>query len=124
MSGCATTGSRMSPEEQIRAQIEPWATAFEAQDIETVMTYYSEDFSHYELNNKAGARNYLQDAVDMGYLNDAEVDTSATVVAVDGDTATAGPIGLRASFGSAIINLTLQNESAGWKIVGMEVDMQ
>lgn len=124
MTGCATLGGGMTPEEEIRAKLDPWSQAFVAQDIETVMSFYSEDFDHYEYNDKAGLQSFLKDAVDMGYLNDAVVDMQQTVVTVEGETATAGPIGLQASFGSAMITLTLKDESDGWKIVGMEVEMQ
>ena len=124
LAGCATTGGGMTPEEAIRAKLGPWSEAFVAQDIDTVMSFYSEDFTHYEYNNKAGLQSFLKDAVDMGYLNDATVDMANTTVTVDGDTATAGPIDLQASFGSAVLNLTLKNEAEGWKIIGMDVETQ
>lgn len=124
LGGCATTGGGMTPEEEIRAKLEPWSQAFVALDLDAVMTFYSEDFSSYENSNKAALRDYLQGAIDMGYLSDATVDISETVVTVDGNTAEAGPVSLHAAFGGAVINLTLKKEADGWKIVDQEVQMQ
>ena len=124
MAGCATTGGGQSPEDQIRANLDPWAQAFIAKDIDTVMSFYSEDFTHYEYTNKAGLADFLKGAADTGMLDSAAVDMAATAVTVDGDTAKAGPIGTTGAFGSAVISLDLKNEGGDWKIVGMDVQMQ
>jgi hypothetical protein len=124
IAGCATTGGGLGAEQQVRAEIAAWADAFVAKDIDGLMVHYSEDFTHYEYNNKAGIRDYLQGAVNDGYLDSASIDTSAMVVIVDANAATAGPIELSASFGSAIINLDLRKEAGAWKIIGMNIDLQ
>lgn len=124
LTGCATMGGGMTPEEEIRAKLDAWQAAFVAKDLDTVMEYYSEDFTNYESPDKAALRDYLQSAIDMGYLSEPTVDMTNVVVTVDGDTATAGPVGVKDTFGTAVINLTLKNEAGGWMIVGQEVDMQ
>ena len=57
-------------------------------------------------------------AYEVGVMNGA-VRPGDTVAVVG-----AGPIGLAASFGSSVLNLTLKDEADGWKIIGMDVEMQ
>lgn len=120
VAGCATTGG-MSPEEAVAQQIEVFKKGLLAQDIDMVLTVYSEDFEHYEWGDKAGAGDFLNDAVAMGYLDDAEVYTEEMEIKVEGDQASAYPIDVSGAFGTATLELIFTKEAGGWLITGQDM---
>jgi hypothetical protein len=109
--------------EAIQKVLDQWKAAAVANDITKALALYSEKFTSAEYGDKAGLKKFLDDAMGSGMLKNAEVDMakSKTEIKKDKGTATAGPIELKASFGSATINLDLAKEGANWMIKGMEV---
>ena len=122
-SGCATGGKGASDDEIIAANTAACIAATEAQDVDGLLKYYSEDFSHYEFGDKAGLCAFLKDAKDMGYLEDIEIDLDSSETVIDGDEATVGPIYLSGSFGSTTLEFTLTKEAGDWKISGMDIEL-
>ena len=118
LTACSMAGGP-SDEEMIAEVLAKWAEAGVAQDLDGMMVLYSEDFQNYEFGDKAGWKSFVQDAIDMGYLEDAEVDLEDAKTTIEGDTATVYPIEMTAAFGSATIELVLTKEADGWMITGM-----
>ncbi|MDQ1256820.1 MAG: hypothetical protein QG656_1420 [Candidatus Hydrogenedentes bacterium] len=121
LSGCATTKGP-SDEELIAGVLEQWKTGFVEQNIEKIVATYSETFTNPEVPDKAGLQEFLEGAVDMGYLEDVEVATEDTDTVIEGTTATIYPIDLTSAAGSVTIELTLAKEEAGWLITGMDIE--
>lgn len=117
--GCATSG-KMSPEEAISAKLDAFKTALLAKNIDGIMALFSEKFEHYEWNDKAGAKDFLSQAIDMGYLDGAEVDLSKKEIKLEGDTATVYPIEISGSFGSVTVELVFTNEGGNWMVTGLD----
>ncbi len=117
--GCQTA-KKVSPEEAVTAQVNKFAEAMKAKNIDGIMAVFSEKFEHYEWGDKAGAREFLQQAVDVGYLDGLEVDLSKMQVKVDGATATVYPIDIRGNFGSTTVELVFTNENGNWLVTGLD----
>ncbi len=119
VAGCQTA-KKVSPEEAINAQVNKFAQALKAKDIDTVMTVFSEKFEHYEWGDKAGAKEFLQQSADVGYLDGLEIDLSKMQIKVEGSTATAYPIEISGNFGSTTVELVFTNENGNWLITGVD----
>lgn len=117
--GCQTT-KKLTPEEAVTAQVNKFAEAMKAKNLDGVMAVFSEKFEHYEWGDKAGAREFLQQALDVGYLDDLEIDLSKIQIKVEGSTATVYPIDIRGNFGSTTIELVFTNENGNWLVTGLD----
>lgn len=120
--GCASMGGGPSDEELVAKVLADWKAAALAQDIDAMLVSYSEDFENYEFGDKAGLKSFLQDAADMGYLEDAAIDIEGTKTTIEGDEATLYPVEMEAAFGSATIELVLKKEGDAWLITQMDVE--
>ncbi len=116
VAGCATT----PPEDLIKAQMAAFKAGIVAQNIDAIMAPFSEAFEHYEWGDKAGAKDFMNQAIDMGYLEGVEVNIDDAQVTVDGDKATAEPIEISGSFGSITVELAFTKEEGGWMITGLD----
>lgn len=121
VAGCASTPKGPTDAELINKLVADWTATGVAQDMDKLMTFYSDAFQSYEYGDKAGLKRFLQDAKDMGYMQDASFDTSKMKVEINGAEAKAYPIDMKASFGSASIELVLKKEGGAWMITGMDV---
>ena len=120
MAGCATGGSA-DPSAAIAKQVKGFVGALKAEDLDAVMALVSENFKHYEYQNKAGLKDFLSQAIDMGYLEDVESDIEGMEVKMEGVKGTAYPVELSGAFGTATLELEFTQEDAGWMITGMDV---
>ncbi len=120
--GCATGAKKPTDTELIQGTVDAFKTALLAKDLDKVMPMISENFNDPEIGNKAGMRDFLQRAIDAGYLNDAEMDFKSAQIKIEGDTATDYPVTVSSSSGSATIGFTLKKEKAGWLITQMAVE--
>jgi ketosteroid isomerase-like protein len=120
ISGCAGFDRGPSDEELIRAVIEKWKAAAVAQDIDAQMTLLSESFQGSQ-GSKAETRGFMLQVKEMGYLEDTEVLLEEAEITIEGDAATAYPIGIETAMGTATVELRLTREAAGWAITGMNL---
>ena len=124
--GCATTGSGVSDEEQIRALLGQWKEAVQAADADRLMATYSENFAHdgyeYEAEDKAGLREYIEQSIDEGGFDDVELYMDDADIAIEEGTATVYPIDYTVAEGTITIELTLTKEKAGWLITDMAIE--
>lgn len=114
--GCAGGGG-MSDEEQIRMLVDDAMAALAAQDIDSMVAYYSEDFESDQGGGKEEMRAFLQGAKEQGFLEDIQVDMSNLVIEVEGDTATAKPIDLEGAFGALTVEFDLEKRDGQWVVV-------
>ncbi len=118
LAGCATGAS---PEEAVAAQLEAFKQAMLAEDIDAIMATYSDDFEHYEWGDKEGARDFMQQAIDMGYTEGMEVITEdAEIVLQDDGSAQVYPVDLSGAFGTVTLELTFADKDGEWLITGLD----
>ena len=122
MCGCATGPEGPTDEELIQARVTSFTEALLALDIDKLMATVSEDFYHLEVGDKAAAKDFLEQGMDSGYIDDGEVELAALEIEIEGDAATAYPIELSAPVGSVTIGLTLTKEKEGWFITEIDVE--
>jgi len=130
LAGCAAGPKGPTDEELILGQIQALKDAAFAANPEALLALFSEDFSHYEVPDKATLADYVQMGVDMGYMeegmakeHDAQMTWEEAQITIDGDTATVYPIDASADMGSVTLELTLKKEADGvWRIIGADVE--
>ena len=121
MTGCASTGGGgggPSDEEVIQGMISSAMTALPAKDVDAMLMSYADDFTS-DNGGKDATRAFLQGAAEQGFLDGVEVDTSALAVTVDGETGSAGPVGLEGAFGALTLNFDLAKREGKWWVVAM-----
>lgn len=119
--GCATTSVKgPSDQEQVAGVVAAWKAAFEANDLDAIMAFYSEDYSSSQGGNKAGLRDFLDTAIKRDYLKDAKVDITAAEVKVEGAMAQVAPVRLSGLRGGMNLKLDLKKEAHGWLIVSSD----
>ncbi|MFO7975021.1 MAG: nuclear transport factor 2 family protein [Candidatus Hydrogenedentota bacterium] len=125
-SGCATTGSGVSDEEQIRALLGQWKEGILAKDADKLMATYSEDFAHegydYQAEDKAGLREFIESGIDEGRFDDVELNMEYTDIVIEDGTATVYPIEYTIWEGTVTIELILTKEEGGWLITDMAIE--
>lgn len=119
--GCAGAAKGPSDAELIQNVLADFKTYGQAKDLDRLMALYSDKFNNYEYGDKEGLHTFLQDAIDMGYLENAEINLANAKTKIEGEKATVQGIEMKAAFGSATIDLTLAKEASAWKIVGQDV---
>ena len=125
-SGCATTGSGLSDEEQIRALLGQWKEGILAKDADKIMATYSENFTHdgyeYQADNKAALRGFIEGGIDQGTFDDVELSMEYMDIVIEDGTATVYPIEYTIWEGTVTIELILAKEQAGWRITDMAIE--
>ena len=117
--GCATT-AKITPEEAVAAKVEAFKAAMIAKNLDGMMAVFSEKFEHYEWQDKAGAKDFMSQAIDMGYLDGIEVNTEDKELKIEGSTATVYPVEISGSFGSVTLELVFTDEAGNWMITGLD----
>lgn len=118
--GCATLGGK-SDEEMVMDVATEWKEAIVAQDIERIVACYSEDYEGGRGEDKAGMREFMENAIDGGMLDQMEISIEEVQVTVDGETASASNIELSWSEGGITLNFTLAKEGKAWLLTGSEM---
>lgn len=122
LAGCATGGKGPSDEEQIMAALEVWAAAQVAEDIDAMMVLFSDDFSTNDIADKDGLREFMEQAIDMGYFEGVEVSLADVEIEIDGDTATVYPIEWMSDAAELTMETTVKKEADGWKCVDLVIE--
>lgn len=108
------------PKALVMAGIQQWMDSLKKQDIDGMMKMVSDKFEHYEFGDKDGLRDFLQQAMDMGYLDGVDVDASDVEVEIEGNEATVYPIEVIGAFGSITLEFIATKEGSEWKVTGMD----
>jgi hypothetical protein len=120
--GCAMFATGPSDEEMIAATMDTMFAATAAQDLDKMMALYSEDYMGENGEGKAEVRDFLAEAIDMGYMEELKVTSEEMKITVEGDTATAGPVGYDIMGNELSIAYNLKKEDGTWRIVGSAME--
>ena len=120
--GCAMSGGGPSDEEAVAAAYGAWKTALLAQDVEAMLAVISPNFSHYEFGDKDGLKGFIEEAIDMGYLEDGEISDDDAETTIEEGKATIYPIDFSGAAGDVTIELTIAKEADGWLVTGMDIE--
>lgn len=120
MAGCASTGGGgASDGDVIDGIVAEMLGALEAQDIDKMVSFYSEDFESDQGGDKAATQEFLAGAKEQGFLDGIEVDQSSSETTIDGDKASVGPIDLEGAFGALTLEFDLEKRDGSWIVVYM-----
>lgn len=115
--GCAGGDRGPSDQEMVSNVVDQTLDALRAQDIEAMMTHYSDDFTSDQGGGKAEMRGFLEQAKEGGFLTDMTINTANTTILVEGDTARAEPIELEGAFGVLTLGFDLEKRDGRWWII-------
>lgn len=121
LTGCATTAKGPSDEEIVAKLTQECADTARAQDVEKLMTYFSDKFTSYEYADKGDLEAFLTSAKDSGMLDGLKVDTSGATTTIDKDTAVVEPVQISGGFGSASLTFHAAKEGGTWKISSLDI---
>lgn len=105
------------PQEACKAVINTFATSAAKEDLDGMLSVFSDSFEHYQYGDKAGIKEFLQQSADMGYLEGIEFSMEDAEFEMDGDTMSVYPVDVEGSFGSITFEYILKKEGDAWKIV-------
>ncbi len=120
--GCAAmTPSGPTPEEEARSALMAYQAAWEAQDMDKIMSAFSDDdYSNPSGMDKAAVRTFLEGLAAQGVLQTVKVNLEECEIIADGDSVTATPViyDSPTATGKTTYRYTLKKESDGiWRIV-------
>lgn len=132
LTGCAIFRKGPSDDELVMQQVQSLVDDLLAGNVDNILDYVSEDFSHRDVADKASLADYVEMGKDMGYIDDlpalieehdGEISLEDAEVTVDGDMATVYPIEASAIEGSVTVELTFKKDPDGvWRIIGADVE--
>jgi len=115
--GCQTVPT---DEELINITMNNLKQAFIAQDIDAIMANYSEKFSSLEAEDKEGMRQLLGEAIDLGMLENIDINLETAQLTITDDTAEFSIIG---DNGEEEMAFSLKKEGKKtWRIIGDSSD--
>jgi ketosteroid isomerase-like protein len=120
--GCATLlGGGPTDEELVAAVIAEWKAGLEAQDVDKMMAPVSEDFQGDE-GGKPELREFMEGAIDQGYIEGAEVILDEAETTIEGATASVVGISVETDMGGAWLDMELKKGADGvWRITAMDI---
>jgi len=116
----AAAPAAVDPKEAGAAVVNGFFAAASSEDIEKMMGFFSEDFDHYEYGDKAGVKDFLSQAIDMGYMDGIESKTEDAEFEVKGEEMTIYPVDVTGTFGAITFEYSLKKEGDTWKIIGFD----
>ena len=123
LAGCASGGKGPGEKDLVMQSLNEFKVALETKNIDKLKASLSDEFDHYEWGNKESMLAFVQDTMNQGDLDRAEVSLELVEIEVEDGTATAYPVELRAVFGSATIGFKMKKEADGvWRAVSMEME--
>ena len=120
MVGCASNGSSgPSDEEMVTAAATGIADALRALDIDTMVSFYAEDFTSEDGGDRDAAKEFLEGVKAAGLLDGLEVDLGSMEVKVDGNKAECGPVDIEGAFGALSLDFDFEKRDGKWLAVYM-----
>ncbi len=116
LAGCATNGGGMSDEEAIQGIIADIGTALAAGDIDAMLANYAEDYQS-DQGGLEDQRAFLEGAKEQGFLEDVNTSMENAQIAIDGTSATMGPVDIEGVFGALAVTYELEKRDGKWLVV-------
>ena len=117
--GCATVRP-FGDEEAVMNVVHRWQAATDALDVDAVLSLYAKEYADERVTTYSALKSHLERTLPAVASSGFRPDTSKVVVAVFGDTATAGPIRLGPPGNRLSFNLLLQKRDRSWLIVSSQ----
>lgn len=118
--GTAAPAAAASPEEAAKAAIKTFVEAAGKGEYDKMLSIFSDKFEHYEYGDKAGLKDFLTQAGDMGYLEGLELNLDGAEYKLEGDRLTVYPVELSGSFGSLTFEYVFVKEGDAWKVISFD----
>lgn len=119
--GCQESqAQKANPKQSIENVLLKLQKAYVKEDVEGIMSFYSEDFSGANGQGKSGVQEYISGMKDQGYLTGTEVVLDDVVIEVAGNTATVAPVTYSGDWGQVNYDHTFKKEGLTWKIIAAE----
>ena len=107
-----------SDQQQISGMMKQWKLAYQQEDIDKMVSSYSEDYSGGNGESKDQVREYLGQIKDGGYLAGSEMDLDEAKIKISGNTATVEPIRYVGDWGEMQTSRVLKKEKDNvWRVV-------
>lgn len=113
-------GCRRGPsdEQLIQTTIDNWKHAMMEQDLDTIMANYSEEFTSGRVNNKEEMREFMQRAIEDGWLDYIDINTEIAQLTITDGTADYSPVEIAGDFEPMVFEMTLKKEGKrNWRII-------
>ncbi|MBI1320622.1 MAG: hypothetical protein GC168_16990 [Candidatus Hydrogenedens sp.] len=114
-----------SPEEQFKSAVKMIKQAAIDENVDAVMDLISDDFDHYQVGGKKELRDFIQNAIDMGYVSmyakDIEILTDDTEFEKDGDEIVIYPVDVEGAFGTVTLEFVVKEEGGKYKITTLDI---
>ena len=114
LSGC----QEVSDQQQISGMMKQWKLAYQQEDIDKMLSSYSEDYSGSNGETKEQVRGFLGQIKEQGYLTGSEMDLDEAKIKISGNTATVEPIRYAGDWGEMETSRVLKKEKDNvWRVV-------
>ena len=124
VAAAAAPAAAADPKTALLDGIKNILAAAKKEDLDSVMSYVSDSFEHPQLGDKAALKEFLQGAVDMGYIemyaDDTTVSTEDVEFEQDGEELIIYPVDVEGPWGSATLEFVAKLEAGAWKIIGVD----
>ena len=120
--GCATTGPALSDEEKVQMQLDTWAQGLIEQDMDKFLGTISDNFSARQAPDKETFAGFIGQAMEAGYLEEAEISFQDAQIAIDGDMCSVYPVDLMSIAGSVAVEVILAKEDGEWLVTSLDID--
>ncbi len=107
-------------EEYVLEQVALFLGKVAEKDLDAAMAAVADDFEHYQYRTKEELRNFLDDAIFVGYLDDVEIKMDDAEVEIDGDKGVVYPVDILGSFGSVTLELIGELRDGKLMLVSMD----
>ena len=97
-----------------------WKAAYVQQDLDKIMSVYSEDYSGQQGEGKTEIRSFLQSFIDSGSFGSTEMDIDDAIIKIKGDTDAVEPITYEGDWGQMRIKNTFKKEGGTWRVIAAE----
>ncbi|MHC4130565.1 MAG: YybH family protein [Planctomycetota bacterium] len=105
-------------EELINTTMNGWKQAIVSQDVDAILAGYSEDFSSERVDGKEQMREFMEGAVDQGWLENIDINLEIAQLTITDDTAEFAPVEIIGDNGEMELNFTLKKEDKKtWRII-------
>jgi ketosteroid isomerase-like protein len=94
-----------------------WKAALTAEDLEKVMSAYSENYTSERISSKDEIHQFMVGIFDEGMMDNFKVNLENAVTEIEGDKARFGPVEFNSGQNTMEIDYTLQKEGGAWLIV-------
>ena len=102
---------------RINTTMTEWKAALTTEDLEKVMSAYSESYASERISSKEEIHQFMVGIFDEGWIDNTRINLENAVTEIKGDKARFGPVEFNSDQGTMEIDYTLQKEGRAWLIV-------